>query len=165
MRFDLGPSLIRRENVQRVAVLTANIAGADLAGTVEEAARRLDGTLVLPTGYRVAYAGQFEEAASGVRILALISAFILVAMYGLLFFAFRRHRYATIVLVNLDDLWETDVRKNLLVVRCRLGIGASVNLAHPAKPKVSSAEELRLGATVTVVMMVQGAESIPNHHF
>ena len=37
VRFDLGPGLVRRENVQRLAMLTANVAGADLAGTVERA--------------------------------------------------------------------------------------------------------------------------------
>ncbi len=101
IRFDLGPSLIRRENVQRMAMLTANVAGADLAGTVEEAARRLDAQVALPTGYRIVYGGQFEEAASSVRNLAKVSGLILVAMYGLLFVAFRKHRHATIVLVNL----------------------------------------------------------------
>lgn len=101
IRFDLGPSLIRRENVQRMAMLTANVAGADLAGTVEEAARRLDAQVALPTGYRIVYGGQFEEAASSVRNLALVSGLILVAMYGLLFVAFRKQRHATIVLVNL----------------------------------------------------------------
>ncbi len=101
VRFDLGPSLIRREDVQRVAMLTANVAGTDLAGTVAEAARRLDSQVALPTGYRIVYGGQFEEAASSARNLGLVSAFILVAMYGLLFVAFRRHRHATIVLVNL----------------------------------------------------------------
>jgi Cu/Ag efflux pump CusA len=101
VRFDLGPGLIRREDVQRVAMLTANVAGADLSGTVAEASRRLDAGLPLPTGYRIEYGGQFEEAASSVRNLALVSVFILLAMYGLLFVAFRSHRHAIIVLVNL----------------------------------------------------------------
>jgi Cu/Ag efflux pump CusA len=101
IRFDLGPSLIRRENVERMAMLTANVAGADLAGTVEEAARRLDAQVPLPAGYRIVYGGQFEEAASSVRNLAWVSLLIVVAMYGLLFVAFRRQRHATIVLVNL----------------------------------------------------------------
>lgn len=101
VRFDLGPSLIRRENVQRVAMLTANVAGGDLAGTVAEAARRLDAEVALPTGYRIVYGGQFEEAASTVRNLALVSVVVIVAMYALLFVAFRRQRHAIIVLVNL----------------------------------------------------------------
>jgi CzcA family heavy metal efflux pump len=101
VRFDLGPSLIRRENVERVAVLTANVAGADLAGTVEEARRRLGGGLQMPPGYRIAYGGQFEEAVRSVRNLALLSVLILAAIYGLLYRVFRNHRHTLIVLVNL----------------------------------------------------------------
>ncbi len=101
VEFDLGPSLVRRENVERVAMLTANVAGADLAGTVEEARRRIDSTIDLPTGYRIAYGGQFEEAVRSVRNIVFLSVLILVAMYGLLYVAFREHRDTLIVLVNL----------------------------------------------------------------
>ena len=101
VRFDLGPSLVRRENVQRVAMLTANIAGSDLVGTVERVREKVSRELNPPLGYRVEYGGQFEEAASGVRNLLMLAAFILVAMYGLLFLAFRSHRHTLIVLVNL----------------------------------------------------------------
>ncbi|MCC7142855.1 MAG: efflux RND transporter permease subunit, partial [Candidatus Eisenbacteria bacterium] len=101
VRFDLGPSMVRRENVQRVAMLTANIAGSDLVGTVERVRATLATGLSLPTGYRIEYGGQFEEAASGTRNLLVLSTFILFAMYGLLFLAFRSHRHTLIVLVNL----------------------------------------------------------------
>ena len=101
VRFDLGPSLVRRENVQRVAMLTANIAGVDLAGTVEEARRAITAGLTVPSGYRIEYGGQFEEGAKSARNLAILSILILAAMYGLLFAAFRNHRYPSIVLVNL----------------------------------------------------------------
>jgi len=101
VRFDLGPSLIRRENVQRVAMLTANIAGVDLAGTVEAAQRAIASGLTVPPGYRIEYGGQFEEGARSVRNLAVLSVLILAAMYGLLYAAFRNHRYPSIVLVNL----------------------------------------------------------------
>jgi CzcA family heavy metal efflux pump len=101
VRFDLGPSLIRRENVQRVAMLTANIAGVDLAGTVEEARRAITAGLDVPLGYRIEYGGQFEEGAKSARNLAIMSVVILAAVYGLLFTAFRNHRYPSIILVNL----------------------------------------------------------------
>ncbi len=101
VRFDLGPSMVRRENVERIAMLTANVSGADLAGTVEEAQRRLNRGLTLPAGYRVTYGGQFEQAISSVRNLAALSILILLAMYALLYVAFRSHRHTMIVLVNL----------------------------------------------------------------
>jgi Cu/Ag efflux pump CusA len=101
VRFDLGPSLVRREDVQRLAVLTANIERADIMGVVGGVDEALRERLVLPTGYRLALGGQFEEGARSLRNLTLLGGLILVAMYALLFVAFRSHRHAAIVLVNL----------------------------------------------------------------
>jgi CzcA family heavy metal efflux pump len=101
VRFDLGPSLVRRENVHRVAMVTANIATADLAGTVERARSEIASEVELPTGYRITFGGQFEEAERSVRNLVLLSVVILLVMYGLLYVAFRDHRQAAIVAVNL----------------------------------------------------------------
>jgi CzcA family heavy metal efflux pump len=99
--FDIGPSIIRRENVERVAMVTANVSGRDLAGTVEEVRRVLAGGIEFPFGYRLALGGQFETAAASLRALALLSGVVLLVMYGLLYLAFRSHRHALIVLVNL----------------------------------------------------------------
>ncbi len=98
---NLGPSMIRRENVQRAAMLTANVEGTDLTGTVQRAQAAVDAELDLPPGYFVTFGGQFEEAERGARTLALMTALIVLAMYALLFFAFGTHREALIVLVNL----------------------------------------------------------------
>jgi len=101
VRRDLGPSLIRRENAQRVAMVTANVAGADLAGTVEIARAAIEAGVDLPRGYLVTFGGQFEEAVESVRRLALLAVLIVAGMYGLLYLAFRSHRDTLIVLVNL----------------------------------------------------------------
>ena len=101
VRFDLGPGLVRRENVQRLAMVTANIAGSDLAGVVEKAREALRAGLSLPEGYRVVFGGQFEEAARSLRNLGLLAILVLAGMYALLFVAFRSHRHTLIVLVNL----------------------------------------------------------------
>ncbi|MCL4836699.1 MAG: CusA/CzcA family heavy metal efflux RND transporter [Thermoanaerobaculia bacterium] len=101
VRFDLGPSMVRREDVQRVAMLTANVAGRDLAGTVERARTAVDAGVDLPTGYLVTFGGQFEEASRSARNLGLIAVLILLAMYGLLYVAFGTHRETLVVLVNL----------------------------------------------------------------
>jgi len=101
VRFDLGPGLIRRESVQRVAMLTANVIGSDLTGVVERARAALAAGLALPEGYRIVFGGQFEEAARSLQNLGFLAAGLLVAMHGLLFLAFRSHRHTMIVLVNL----------------------------------------------------------------
>jgi len=101
VRFDLGPGLVRRENVQRLAMLTANVAGGDLVGVVEAAQAAVREQVTLPEGYRVTFGGQFEEGARSVQNLAGLTAVILLALYGLLWLAFRSHRHTWIVLVNL----------------------------------------------------------------
>ena len=101
IRFDLGPGLVRRENVQRLAMIPANVAGTDLAGVVEKARAALRSGLALPEGYRVVFGGQFEEAERSLRNLGLLSVAILGGMYALLYVAFRSHRHTLIVLVNL----------------------------------------------------------------
>ena len=101
VRQDLGPSIVRREDVRRVAVLTANISGRDLSGTVENAREELEAELDLPSGYRLVFGGQFESAARSLNVIAILSVVVLLATYGLLFFAFSSHRHTLIVLVNL----------------------------------------------------------------
>jgi len=101
VRQDLGPSIVRREDVRRVAVLTANISGRDLSGTVENAREELEAELDLPSGYRLVFGGQFESAARSLNVIAILSVVVLLATYGLLFFAFSSHRQTLIVLVNL----------------------------------------------------------------
>lgn len=101
VRLDLGPGLVRRESVQRLAMITANIAGSDLTGTVAKARQALGDGLKLPEGYRVVFGGQFEEAARSLRNLGVLALGILIGMYALLFVAFRSHRHTLIVLVNL----------------------------------------------------------------
>lgn len=101
VRRTLGPSLIRRENVQRVAMLTANVSGADLSGTVGRARAAVEAQVELPRGYLITYGGQFEEAARSSRNLGAIVLMLLVAMYGLLYLEFGTHRDTLVVLVNL----------------------------------------------------------------
>ncbi|MDX1998242.1 MAG: efflux RND transporter permease subunit [Thermoanaerobaculia bacterium] len=100
-RFDLGPGLVRRENVQRVALLSANVAGADLSGTVERARAAVAAAVTVPTGYRIVFGGQFEEAARGARNLGWIALLVVAAIWGCLWIAFRSHRQVAIVLINL----------------------------------------------------------------
>ena len=101
IRRTLGPSLIRRENVQRVAMLTANVAGTDLAGTVARAQAAVEAQVDLPRGYLVTFGGQFEEAVRSARNLGLLSVLLLAGMYGLLYVEFGTHRDTLVVLVNL----------------------------------------------------------------
>ncbi len=101
VRFDLGPGLVRRENVQRLAMLTANVAGADLAGAVERARAALARASRCPPATRSPSAASSRRRPAASRTSGLLSVLVLAGMYGLLFLAFRDHRHVAIVLVNL----------------------------------------------------------------
>ncbi len=96
-----GPDAISRENVQRKVVVSANVAGRDLRGTVKELQERIGERIDLPEGYRVEYGGQFESEARASRTLLITSLLAIVVIFLLLYQEFRNFRLAGIILLNL----------------------------------------------------------------
>lgn len=98
---DRGPNEISRENVQRKLVVSCNVAGRDVGSVVSDIRSALGSAVTLPSGYRVAYGGQFESAEGATRTLMLLGLACLVGMLGLLYSAFGSVRDAVLVMVNL----------------------------------------------------------------
>ena len=96
-----GPGSISRENVQRKVVISANVAGRDLRGAVQEIQEKINEAITLPEGYRIEYGGQFESEARASQTLMLTSLLALVIIFLLLFQEFRNFRLAGIILLNL----------------------------------------------------------------
>ena len=96
-----GPGSISRENVQRKVVVSANITGGDIAGTVERIEEYLEKELPLDEGYRLEYGGQFESAASASRTLWLTTAVAVLVVFVLLYGEFKSAALSLIVLINL----------------------------------------------------------------
>ncbi len=96
-----GPSSISRENVQRKVVISANVAGRDLRGAVQEIQKNINETISLPEGYRIEYGGQFESEAKASQTLMLTSLIALLIIFLLLFQEFKNIRLAGIILLNL----------------------------------------------------------------
>ncbi|MEZ5018852.1 MAG: efflux RND transporter permease subunit [Bacteroidales bacterium] len=96
-----GPSSISRENVQRKVVISANVAGRDLRGAVQEIQEKINEAVTLPEGYRIEYGGQFESEARASQTLMLTSLLALVIIFLLLFQEFKNFRLAGIILLNL----------------------------------------------------------------
>lgn len=96
-----GPGSISRENVQRKVVVSANITGGDIAGTVERIEDYLEKELPLDEGYRLEYGGQFESAASASRTLWLTTAIAVLVVFVLLYGEFKSAALSLIVLINL----------------------------------------------------------------
>lgn len=96
-----GPNGINRENVKRRLVISANVDGRDLRGTVNDIQKRLQETVALPENYYLEYGGQFESEARATGTLALTSLGALVIIFMLLYHEFKSVKQSLIVLVNM----------------------------------------------------------------
>ena len=96
-----GPNTISRENVQRKIVVSANVAGRDLKGVVNDIRRTVDEQITLPEGYHVEYGGQFESEAAASRTLFLTSLISILLIFLILYHEFRSVPLSGIIMLNL----------------------------------------------------------------
>ncbi|PAU95813.1 CusA/CzcA family heavy metal efflux RND transporter [Aliifodinibius salipaludis] len=96
-----GPNTISRENVQRKIVVSANVAGRDLRGTVNAISDNISKNISFPQGYFVEYGGQFESQAQATRTISLLSIVAILLIYMLLYLEFSSLKTALLVMVNL----------------------------------------------------------------
>jgi len=96
-----GPNAINRESVMRRILITSNVEGRDLNSFVEEVRERVKKEVKLPPEYFVVYGGQFEAQQRAQAILTWLSVLVILGIFVLLFQAFKRVRYALLVMVNL----------------------------------------------------------------
>lgn len=96
-----GPNTINRENVQRKIVVSANVAGRDLKGVVNDIQKTVGEKITLPEGYHIEYGGQFESEAAASRILFLTSMISLLIIFLILFHEFRSASLSGIIMLNL----------------------------------------------------------------
>ena len=96
-----GPNTINRENVQRKVVVSANVAGRDLRGVVNDIRRIVEEQVELPEDYHVEYGGQFENEEAASRTLLLTSLFAIMVVYLLLYNQFRSLAQSAVILINL----------------------------------------------------------------
>ncbi len=97
----VGPNTISRENVQRKIVVSANVAGRDLKGVVNDIQETISNNINFPEGYHVEYGGQFESEQAASRILFLTSLLSLLIIFLLLYNEFRSLPLSGIILLNL----------------------------------------------------------------
>ncbi len=85
--LDTGASYIFHERNQRYIPIKFSVRGRDLGGTVADAQERIARNVKLPNGYRITWAGEFEElqqAKARLMVIVPISlALILLLLYAL----------------------------------------------------------------------------------
>jgi Cu(I)/Ag(I) efflux system membrane protein CusA/SilA len=96
-----GPNTINRENVSRKIVISANVAGRDLRGVVNDIQKTVNEKITLPEGYHIDYGGQFESEQAASRTLLITSIFSIMVIFLLLFAQFRSVTESVVILLNL----------------------------------------------------------------
>jgi cobalt-zinc-cadmium resistance protein CzcA len=96
-----GAFMIYRENGRRYIPVKFSVRGRDLAGTIQDAQRRIALKIRLPEGYHYEWAGEYDSLQKEQRRLMVIIPLSLVVILALLFTAFNSLRHALLVLAIL----------------------------------------------------------------
>jgi heavy metal efflux system protein len=99
--LDTGASYIFRERNQRFIPIKFSVRGRDLGGTVAEAQRRIARNVTLPTGYRIEWAGEFEELQQAKARLVIIVPVALILILALLYGLFNSLRDSLLALTGI----------------------------------------------------------------
>lgn len=96
-----GYTFIRREQLQRYAVIQMDVKGRDVDGFVKEAAAKIKGEVKLPVGYWIEWGGSFENQQRAMAKLAVIVPLTIGLIFILLYTAFNSVKYATLIIANV----------------------------------------------------------------
>jgi cobalt-zinc-cadmium resistance protein CzcA len=96
-----GYSFVRREALQRYAVLQMDVQGRDVDSFVQAANAKLAVEIKLPTGYWIEWGGAFENQQRAMARLALIVPLTIGLIFVLLYTAFNSVRHATLIIANV----------------------------------------------------------------
>lgn len=96
-----GYSFVRREQLQRYAVIQMDVEGRDVDGFVKDADARLKSAVALPEGYWTEWGGAFENQQRALARLALIVPLTILLIFILLYTAFDSLRHAALIIANV----------------------------------------------------------------
>ncbi|MCB1228716.1 MAG: efflux RND transporter permease subunit [Verrucomicrobiae bacterium] len=98
LRMASGPNTIKRENLRRRFVVAINPTVPDLVSVVDQLRERVEEELELPEGYTVSYEGEYLAQKEAARVIAIMSALILLVVVFLLHSYFRSFTFVALVL-------------------------------------------------------------------
>ena len=99
--IEMGPPGIKSENARINGWTFIDIEGIDIGSYVASAKQELAQQLVLPTGYSITWAGQYEYMERAQTKLAYVLPFTLAIIVILLYVNFRRFREVIIIMGTL----------------------------------------------------------------
>src|SRR5271166_4154641 len=99
--IETGASYIFHERNLRYIPIKFSVRGRDLGSAVAEGKEKISKAMALPNGYRLEWAGEFEELEQAQRRLEIIVPLSLVLILGLLYALFNSFRDSLLVLMGI----------------------------------------------------------------
>ncbi len=96
-----GYSFVRREQLQRYAVIQMDVRGRDVDGFVQDANAAIAQQVELPPGYWIEWGGAFENQQRALARLSIIVPLTIFFIFVLLYTAFNSIKYATLIIANV----------------------------------------------------------------
>ena len=94
-----GPTMISSENGLLRGTVLLNVRGRDVGGFVDEAKNTIARQVQLPTGYYIAWSGQYENQQRARQRLLLVIPIVLIIIFGLLYITYHSALEAAHVLL------------------------------------------------------------------
>jgi cobalt-zinc-cadmium resistance protein CzcA len=98
---DDGAEEINREGGQRFIAIKYSVRGRDLGSTVEEAIAKVNKNVLLPAGYHLEWAGEYESQKRANKRMAIVVPVTVLAIFLILYTMFRSYKWATLILVSV----------------------------------------------------------------
>ena len=97
-----GAEEVYREAGQRYVAIKYSVRGRDLGSTVEEAIRKVNAQVSLPTGYKIDWAGEYASQQRSSRRLMIVLPITLIVIFVLLYMMFHSGKWALLILVTVS---------------------------------------------------------------
>ena len=96
-----GASEIYREENTRYVAIKYSVRGRDLGSTVEEAIRKVNQQVKLPTGYHIDWAGEYESQKRSQKRLMIVLPVTLLVIFMILYTMFNSFKWSALLLANV----------------------------------------------------------------
>jgi cobalt-zinc-cadmium resistance protein CzcA len=96
-----GYSFVRREQLQRFAVIQMDVRGRDVDSFVKDANALIEAQIDLPPGYWIEWGGAFENQQRALTRLSVIVPLTIFFIFMLLYTAFNSIKFATLIIANV----------------------------------------------------------------
>jgi len=96
-----GASEIYREANSRYVAIKYSVRGRDLGSTVEEAIRKINSQVKLPSGYHIDWAGEYESQKRSQPRLMIVLPITLMVIFMILYTMFHSFKWSLLLLANV----------------------------------------------------------------